>query len=156
MLQKKPQVPEIHIFQKMKSDLGQLGPWACKSPWNMYENLLKLSNICLTLRGCNSLNIHENAPKNPHRYLSYISSRKSSHIWASFAHGPINWPKTCTKIWQKLPPFYLSIPSYFLYKPSCFVYIYLGVVVVVVEGVVWCPKPPPHHPKVWQWKCSKF
>ena len=148
----------------------------------MYKNSAKLSKTCLTLRGCNLLNIYWNAPQNHssggsrgatgmcplwvqilsfwhtnfskhsrlgswhppmrlvlplweildlllHRYLRYISFRKSGQIWAKLAHRPINQPKMCMKIRQKLPPFYLSIPSipsYFLYKPSCFVYIYLG------------------------------
>ena len=64
----------------------------------MYENLAKLSKTCLTLRGCNLLNIYQKcSKKNSHRYLRYISFRKSSHIWASFAHGPINWPKNVWK-----------------------------------------------------------
>ena len=35
----------MHIFQKIKSDLGQVGPWACKEAQNMYENLAKIATI---------------------------------------------------------------------------------------------------------------
>ena len=151
---KKTQVPEIHIFQNIKSDWGQLGPRVCKSARNMYKNLAKLSKICPTLRGCNLLNIYQKCSQKTHRYLGYISFRKSSQIWTNLAHKPINWPETCMKIWWKLPQFYLLIPSYFMYKPSCFVYIYLGVVVVVV-GVVWCPRPPPQPPQSLTMKMFK-
>ena len=56
---------EVHIFQKINSDLGQLGPWAHKSAQNMNENLAKLSKTCLTLRGCYSLNIYQKCSKKP-------------------------------------------------------------------------------------------
>ena len=45
MLPKNPQVPEIHIFQKIKSDLGQLGSQARKLAWNMYKTSAKIATI---------------------------------------------------------------------------------------------------------------
>ena len=42
---KTPQVPEIHIFQKIKSYLGQLGPWAHKLAQNMYKDSAKNATI---------------------------------------------------------------------------------------------------------------
>ena len=74
---KKPQVPEIHIFQKIKSDLGQLGPWACKLAQNMYKNSAKLSKTCLKLRCCYSLNIYwKCSKKTTGTWDTYISENQ--------------------------------------------------------------------------------
>ena len=49
MLHKKPQVPEIHIFQKIKSDLGRVGPWTYKLAQNVYKNSAKLPPFYLSI-----------------------------------------------------------------------------------------------------------
>ena len=92
----------------------------------------------------------KNAPKNPHRYLRYISFRKSSLIWASFAHGHINWPKNVWKFGKNCHHFTCQFLVIFC--------INLVVLYTFTLGWWWndVPNHHPHHPKDWQWKCSKF
>ena len=117
MLPKKLQVPEIHIFQKMKSDLGQLGPWACNWPKTSMKIWQNCQKHAWLWEAVTHLIFIKNVPKNTGTWDRYLSENQV-RFGPSWPTDPYIGPKHvqneiefrgggggCVCLWTSLQPF---------------------------------------------------